>query len=95
MRLSAISPPGVTAGLRIWTFDLLHLDGLYLRGAALVDRKAVLAELLQDAISPFHLSEHLEAAGEDVYAAVVHEGFRRNGKPMFTHRNEGYDQKPE
>ena len=28
------------------------------------------------------------------YAAVVNEGFLKNGRPMFTRRNEGYDQKP-
>jgi hypothetical protein len=28
------------------------------------------------------------------YAAIVNEGFLKNGKPMFTRRNEGYDQKP-
>jgi hypothetical protein len=27
------------------------------------------------------------------YGAVVNEGFLRNGKPMFTRRNDGYDQK--
>jgi hypothetical protein len=27
------------------------------------------------------------------YGAVVNEGFRRNGRPMFTRRNDGYDQK--
>ena len=27
------------------------------------------------------------------YAAVVNEGFLKGGKPMFTRRNEGYDQK--
>jgi hypothetical protein len=27
------------------------------------------------------------------YAAVVNEGFLKNGKPMFTRRNEGYDRK--
>jgi hypothetical protein len=28
------------------------------------------------------------------YAAVVNEGFLKNGRSMFTRRNEGYDQKP-
>ena len=28
------------------------------------------------------------------YAAFVNEGFLRNGKPMFTRRNDGYDQTP-
>jgi len=27
------------------------------------------------------------------YAAAVNEGFLKNGRPMFTRRNEGYDQK--
>jgi hypothetical protein len=28
------------------------------------------------------------------YAAFVNEGFLKNGRPMFTRRNEGYDEKP-
>lgn len=29
------------------------------------------------------------------YAGVVNEGFRKNGKPMFTGRNEGYEEQPQ
>src|SRR4051812_20352359 len=49
-----------------YAFDLLYLDGLDLRAAALLDRKAVLAELLQGAPAPIFYSEHLEADGADV-----------------------------
>src|SRR4051812_35862852 len=51
-----------------YAFDLLYVDGLDLRAAALLDRKAVLAELLQDAAAPIFFSEHLEADGAEVYA---------------------------
>jgi bifunctional non-homologous end joining protein LigD len=50
-----------------YAFDLLHLDGLDLRGAALLDRKQVLAELLADAAEPIRFSEHVEADGAAVY----------------------------
>jgi bifunctional non-homologous end joining protein LigD len=49
--------------LVFYAFDLLHLDGLDLRGATLLDRKHVLAELLADAAEPIRYSEHVEADG--------------------------------
>jgi bifunctional non-homologous end joining protein LigD len=50
-----------------YAFDLLHLDGLDLRGATLLDRKYVLTELLADAPEPIRYSEHVEADGAVVY----------------------------
>jgi bifunctional non-homologous end joining protein LigD len=50
-----------------YAFDLLHLDGLDLRSATLLDRKQVLAELLADAAEPIRYSEHVEADGTVVY----------------------------
>lgn len=45
-------------------FDILYLNGFDLRSAKLVDRKAVLAELLKgSADGPVRLSTHLEADG--------------------------------
>lgn len=37
----------VKGRLVLWAFDLLYLDGFDLRGAALINRKRVLAELLK------------------------------------------------
>src|SRR5215208_6088899 len=50
-----------------YTFDLLYLDGLDLRDAALLDRKQVLAELLADAQEPIRFSEHIAANGARVF----------------------------
>lgn len=52
-----------------WAFDLLHLDGYDLRGAALLDRKAALARLLGDETSArIRFSAHLEENGAVVLA---------------------------
>ena len=47
-----------------YAFDLLHLDGRDLTGAALVDRKAALARLLADAPPVLRFSEHFDEDGE-------------------------------
>ena len=45
-----------------FAFDLLYLDGFDLRKAPLIERKRVLAALLEEAKSDcFHLAQHLEA----------------------------------
>ncbi|MDE2229616.1 MAG: DNA ligase D [Alphaproteobacteria bacterium] len=51
-------------------FDLLYLDGYDLRGAKLIDRKALLAALLTAAPKggPVRYSEHLHAPGGEVFA---------------------------
>jgi bifunctional non-homologous end joining protein LigD len=72
--------------LVFYAFDLLHLDGLDLRDATLMDRKAVLAELLADAHAPIRLSEHLEIDGAAMYRHACEHGLegivskRRDGK---------------
>lgn len=50
---------------RYFVFDLLYCEGFDLTGAALIDRKALLARLLQGlpANAAIRLSEHLEADG--------------------------------
>jgi bifunctional non-homologous end joining protein LigD len=53
--------------LVFYAFDLLHLDGLDLRDAALLDRKELLAALLADAVEPIRFSEHVDADGAAVY----------------------------
>src|SRR5215469_7301263 len=57
---------GARKPLTYFAFDLLHLDGHNLRGLPLVDRKAVLAQLLKSVDGDVRLSEHLEADGERV-----------------------------
>ncbi|HLJ52149.1 MAG TPA: DNA ligase D, partial [Rhizomicrobium sp.] len=51
-------------------FDLLYLDGYDLRGATLLDRKALLEMLLSAApkSGPLRYSEHLQSPGGDVFA---------------------------
>jgi len=51
---------------RLYTFDLIHLDGFDLREAPLVERKALLAKLLAGAQDPLRLSQHFEENGEVV-----------------------------
>ena len=62
-RFIEIATAVVFGGLyRHYAFDLLHLDGFDLRAAPLVERKRVLAGLLQEAgdIGPLFLSDHFE-----------------------------------
>ena len=51
------------AGLRYLAFDLLYLDGVDLRGAALADRKRLLKQLFDDAPPALAYSEHFAAPG--------------------------------
>jgi bifunctional non-homologous end joining protein LigD len=48
-------------------FDLLYLDGLDLRGAPLVERKRLLAELLVGASDRILYAEHLEGNGAEIH----------------------------
>ena len=57
---------GARKPLTYFAFDLLHLDRHNLRGLPLVDRKALLAQLLQSVDGGVRFSEHLEADGERV-----------------------------
>ncbi len=66
---------GRVAGLRLVLFDLLHLDGVDLRPAPLVQRRALLRELLgTQPPSALAFSEHVEGDGDAVYAASVQAG---------------------
>jgi bifunctional non-homologous end joining protein LigD len=51
---------------RYYLFDLLHLDGLDLTGAALIERKAALARLLAGHDGILTYSEHFEGRGNTV-----------------------------
>src|ERR671910_989146 len=52
--------------LLCYAFDLLYLDGFDLRGAPLVERKRLLAELLADASERILYTEHLEGDGPEI-----------------------------
>ena len=68
--LQASFRDGVKYPLTFFAFDLLHMDGHNMRGAALSERKLLLAGLVN---SPDHsqetlrVSEHIETHGEQVY----------------------------
>ena len=47
-----------------YAFDLMHLDGRDLTGAALIDRKAALARVLADAPPVLRFSEHFDEDGD-------------------------------
>jgi bifunctional non-homologous end joining protein LigD len=53
-----------------FAFDLLYVDGMDLRDCALVDRKAVLEQLLTGAAATIVYSDHFAAPGADFYANV-------------------------
>lgn len=66
---------GRVAGLRLVLFDLLHLDGVDLRPAPLLERRRLLKQLLQAAPSPvLAFSEGIEGDGDAVFAAAVEAG---------------------
>lgn len=57
---------GRTDRLVLYVFDLLYLDGYDLRPVPLIERKAALQTLTQDAASIVRYSEHFEENGEIV-----------------------------
>jgi bifunctional non-homologous end joining protein LigD len=50
-----------------YVFDILYLDGLDLRSAALIDRKRVLADVLAGVGGPVRFSEHTEGDGGKIW----------------------------
>ena len=66
-RLSRSTP------VMLFLFDLLYLDGFDLRGAALSERKRVLAEILTPG-GPIRYSEHFHAGGHDILEAARQHG---------------------
>ena len=62
-----ISPRGRTDRLLYYAFDLLYLDGFDLRGAPLVERKRLLAELLTGPSERIFYAEHLEGNAAEIY----------------------------
>ena len=57
---------GKKENLQFWVFDLLFLDGEDVRDQPLVERKALLKELLKKPPKRIHFSDHLNASGAQV-----------------------------
>jgi len=55
---------GDSQALTFFAFDLMYLNGVDLRGAALVERKRLLKELLEDTPATIRYSEHFSAPGD-------------------------------
>lgn len=61
---------GAGSKLHFYAFDLLYLDGYDLRGAALIDRKQLLTQLLGTHVSgrsAIQVSDHVESNGDALY----------------------------
>lgn len=56
-------------------FDILHLDGVDLRGVALLERKQLLQDLLASAHERLHYSEHEIGHGEVAFKRAAKAGF--------------------
>jgi bifunctional non-homologous end joining protein LigD len=65
--LQAAFQEGVKKPLSYFVFDLLHLNGHNMRGLPLVERKALLATLLEGDGEFVRFSEHLEADGGVIF----------------------------
>jgi bifunctional non-homologous end joining protein LigD len=65
--LQAAFQEGIKKPVTYFAFDLLHLNGHNLRGLSLVDRKALLAQLLEKTGDLLRFSEHLETNGEAMF----------------------------
>jgi len=64
--LQAAFQEGARKPLTYFAFDLLHLDGHNLRDLHLLDRKAILAHLLEGVDGDIHFGDHLRDDGEVV-----------------------------
>jgi bifunctional non-homologous end joining protein LigD len=65
--LQAAFQEGEKKPLSYFAFDLLHLNGHNLRGLSLVERKEILASVLEGAGEYVRLSEHLESNGVAIF----------------------------
>jgi len=65
--LQAAFQEGARKPLTYFAFDLLHLDGHNLRGLPLIDRKAILAQVMKDVDGALRYSEHLQSDGEVIF----------------------------
>lgn len=69
-RLQNALREGDGAELTYFAFDLLHLDGYDVRACPLLERKALLAELLADAAPSMRYTDHIESRGPDFHRAA-------------------------
>ena len=65
--LQASFQDGANHPLTYFVFDLLHLNGHNTRHLPLIERKALLAEILTNAPDAIRFSEHLETGGEAMF----------------------------
>ena len=65
--LQAAFQEGARKPLTYFAFDLLHLNGHNLRGLPLIDRKAILAQVVKDVDGAIGFSEHIESDGEVIF----------------------------
>jgi bifunctional non-homologous end joining protein LigD len=65
--LQAAFQEGVRKPLSYFVFDLLHLNGHSTRGLSVIERKRVLAKLVEGAREFLRFSEHIEGNGEEVF----------------------------
>ncbi|MEP9387143.1 DNA ligase D [Mesorhizobium sp. KR9-304] len=74
--LQAALSSGRTDLMLYYAFDLLHLDGVDLRGEPLLERKAKLHRLVGTGLAhaPVHYSEHFETAGQTMLAHACRMG---------------------
>jgi bifunctional non-homologous end joining protein LigD len=74
--LQAAFQEGKQENLVYFAFDLLHLNGHNVRKLPLMERKAILAELLPlvDGGSTLRLSEHIEGRGSEIFAKACELG---------------------
>lgn len=64
---AALGEGGQSHAMLFYVFDVLHLDGFDLRAAQLIDRKRVLAGLLEGIKPPIVYSEHMEVDGSVMF----------------------------
>ncbi len=69
-RLQNALTAGADAPIVLVAFDLLHLDGWDLTHAPLVERKALLEQLLDGAPQAIRYSEHVDAGGAKFFTAA-------------------------
>jgi len=76
-------------------FDVLHLNGVDVSGASLLDRKALLQELLEDAPAHLAFSSHIEGDGQAAFELAGKQHFegiisKRADRPYHGGRSEDW-----
>lgn len=76
-------------------FDVLHLNGVDVSGASLLDRKALLQELLEDAPAHLAFSSHIEGDGQAAFELAGKQHFegiisKRGDRPYHGGRSEDW-----